>query len=63
MSDPAYLALRDNRSKRESKVLDGIPTTEREVGELISTKGSFSEDATVLVWVEMTLKDMMDEEE
>ena len=49
LSDPSYLALRDNRSEKEVRVLDGIPTRERSAGELISTKGSFSEDASVLV--------------
>lgn len=63
MSDPAYLALRVNRSEKEVKVLSGIPTIERNAGELISTKGSFSKDASVLVWVEMSLKDLDQEEE
>lgn len=63
LSDPSYLALRDNRSEKEVKVLNGVPTTERNAGELISTKGSFSEDASVLVWSEMSLKDLGNEEE
>lgn len=63
LSDPSYMALRDNRSEREVRVLRGVPTGARTAGELISTKGSFSKDASVLVWVEMSLKDMDDEEE
>lgn len=61
--DPSYLALRTNRSEKEVRALDCVPTRERKAGELVSTKGSFSEDASVLVWVEMSLKDMGDEEE
>lgn len=49
LSDPSYLALRDNRSEKEGKVLHSVPTMEKMAGELISTKGSFSEDAFVLV--------------
>ena len=63
MSDPSYLALLVNRSEKEVKVLGGVPTRERNAGELISTKGNFSEDASVIVWVEMSLKDMDQEEE
>ena len=63
LSDPSFLALHENRSTREVKVLKGAPTKERKVGDLISTKGSFSKDASVLVWVEMSLKDMNDEKE
>ena len=63
MSDPSHVALRDNRSEKEVNVLSGIPIRERKVGELISTRGSFSEDASVLVWVEMSLKNLDDEEE
>ena len=63
MLDPSYRALRDNRSEKEVKVLGGISTSERKAGKLLSTKGSFSEDASVLVWVEMSLKDIHDEEE
>lgn len=63
LSDPSYLALRDNRSEKEVNVLNGVPITERNAGELISTKGSSSEDAPVLVWVEMSLKDLGNEEE
>lgn len=63
LSDSSYRALRDNRSEKEVRVLSGIPTRERKAGELISTKGGFSEDASVLVWVEMSLIDMADEEE
>ena len=63
LSDPSYLALRDNRSKKEVKVLNGVPIRERNAGELISTKGSYSEDASVLVWAEMSLKDLSNEEE
>ena len=62
-SDPSYQALRDNRSEREVKVLSGIPTRDMKIGSLISTKGNFSEDASVLVWVEMSLKDVDDEPE
>ena len=61
--DPSYLALRENRSEKEVRLLEKIPTRERQAGELISTKGCFSEDASVLVWVEMSLKDIHDEEE
>ena len=63
LSDPSYLALRGNRSGKEVKVLNGVPNRERNAGELISTKGSFSEDASVLVWAGMSLKDPGDEEE
>ena len=63
LSDPSYLALRVNRSKKEVKVLSGVPTGERNAGELISTKGSFSEDVSVIVWAEMSLKDTDQEEE
>lgn len=63
LSDPSYLSLRDNRSENEVKVLSGVPTRERNAGELISTKGGISEDASVLVWVEMSLEDMDNEEE
>lgn len=63
LSDPSYVALRDNRSEKEVRVLSGVPTRERKAGELISTKGSFSKDASVLIWVEMSLKDLDDEEE
>lgn len=63
LSDPSYMALRENRSEREARVLHGIPNRERKAGELISTKGSFSEDASVIIWAEMSLKDMNDEEE
>lgn len=61
--DPSYVAFRENRSENEVRVLEKIPTRERQAGELISTRGSFSEDASVLVWVEMSLKDMADKEE
>ena len=60
---PSYLALHHNRSEKEARVLRGVPTGERKAGELISTKGNFSEDASVLIWVEMSLKDMDDEAE
>ena len=63
LSEPSYQALRDNRSEKEVKILDDIAIKERKAGELISTKGSFSEDASVLVWLEMSLKDMNDEEQ
>ena len=63
LSDPSYRALRDSPSEKEVKVLSSIPTKERKAGELVSTKGNFSEDASVLVWVEMSLKNMDDEEE
>ena len=63
LSDPCYMALRDNRSEKEVKVLSGVSTRERKAGELISAKGSFSEDASVLVWVEMSFKDIHDEKE
>lgn len=63
LSDPSYRALRDNRSEKEAKVLSSIPTTERKAGKLISTKGSVSADASVLLWVEMSLGNMDDEEE
>lgn len=49
LSEPSYLALRVTRSEKEVKVLNDVPTRERNAGELISTKGSFSEDASVLV--------------
>lgn len=63
LQDPSYLALRTNRSEKEVRVLDRVPTIEREAGQLISTKGSYSDDSSVLVWVEMSLQDMDDEEE
>ena len=63
LSDPSYRVLRDSRSEKEVKVLSSIAKRERKAGELISTKGNFSEDASVLVWVEMSLGDMNDEEE
>lgn len=63
LEDPSYLALRTNRSEKEVRVLDRVPTIERKAGELISTKGSYSDDSSVLVWVEMSLQDMDDEEE
>ena len=44
-------------------MLSSIPKRERKAGDLISTKGNFSEDASVLVWVEMSLGDVNDEEE
>ena len=63
LSDPSYRALRDSRSEKEVKVLGSIPTIERKAAKSISTKGNFSEDASVLVWVEMSLGSMDDEEE
>ena len=63
LQDPSYLALRTNRSEKEVRVLDRVSTRERLAGELISTKGRFSEDVSVLVWVEMSLKDIEDEKE
>ena len=63
LSDPTYLALRDNRSKKEIAVLSGVSAKERKAGELINTHGSFSDDVSVLIWVEMSLKDTADEEE
>lgn len=44
-------------------MLSGVSTIERQAGELISTKGSFTEDASVLVSDEMSLKDVKDEKE
>lgn len=63
LSDPSYRALRNNRSEEEVKLLSAIPTIERKAGILIFSKGSFSEDTSVLVWVEMSLKDANDEGE
>ena len=63
LSDSSYLALRDNQSEREVKILDRVSNIKRKAGELISTKGNFSKDASVLVWVEMSLKDMINEKE
>lgn len=63
LSDPSYRALRNNRSEEEVKLLSGIPTMERKAGDLIFSKGSFSEDTSVLMWVEMSLKDKNDERE
>ena len=63
LSDPSYQALRGNRSEKEVKVLSGIPTKDRKAGKLISKRGNLSEDASVLVWVEMSLKSMDDGEE
>ena len=63
MSDPSYLILRDNRSEKGTKVLGSVPTKERQVGELISTHGSFSKKSSVIVWVEMSLKDVNNEVE
>lgn len=63
LSDPSYLALRDNQSEKEVRLLDRVSHIQRKAGELISTKGSFSKDASALVWVEMSLKDMIDEKE
>lgn len=63
LSDPSYRALRVNRSAKEVKVLSGVPTRERKAGELISTKGSYSRDASVLIWVEMSLTDVNQEGE
>ena len=57
------MALRDNHSEREARVLDRVSHIRREAGELISTKGNLSKDASVLVWVEMSLKDMTNEKE
>ena len=57
------MALCDNRSERDFRVLSGVSTIERQAGELISTKGSFTEDASVLVSDEMSLKDVKDEKE
>lgn len=58
LSDPSYLALRVNRSEKEAKALNGVPVIERNAAQLISTKGSFSTDASVLVWVEMSIEDI-----
>ena len=63
LSDPSYMALRDNRSEREVRMLRGVPTGARTAGDLVSIEGSFSKDASVLVWEEMSLKEMDDEEE
>ena len=63
LSDPSFRALRDSRSEKEVKVLGSIPTIERNAGELKLTKGNSSEDASVLVCVEMSLVNMNDEEE
>ena len=63
LSDPSYLALRKNPSEREVSVLKAIPTKKLIAGELIYTKGSLSEGASVLIWVEMSVKDMKDGEE
>ena len=63
LSDPSYRALRDSRSEKEVKVLGSIPTSERKAGDLILSKGNVSEDASVLVWVEMSLGNMDDEGE
>ncbi|KAK4692269.1 3-oxoadipate enol-lactonase, partial [Lecanoromycetidae sp. Uapishka_2] len=63
LRDPSYLEMRGSQSEREVRVLNRIPTQERKAGRLISTKGSTSDDASVLVWVEMSLNDFKDEEE
>lgn len=63
LSDLSYRALRVNRSEKEVKVLSDVPTRERKAGELISTKGSYSRDASVLIWVEMSLTDVNQEGE
>ena len=63
LSDLSYLALPEIHSKREVKVIHHVAHMQRKAGFLVSTKGSFSKDASVLVWVEMSLKDMIDEKE
>ena len=63
LSDPSYLALRENRSRKETAVLSGASANERKAGELIATQGSSSDDVSVLIWVELSLQDMANEEE
>ena len=63
LSDPSYLGLLETHSERKVRVLDHVSHLKRKAGELLSTKGSFSKDASVLLWVEMSLKDMINEKE
>ena len=44
-------------------MLATIPNIERIAGNLMSSRGTLSPDASVMIWVEMALKDMNDETE
>ena len=64
LQDPLYLNLRPNASERETKLLrNGMAFKQRMAEQLISSKGEYSPDASMVVWLEMSLKDMNDENE
>lgn len=63
LHDPSYLQLRESRSEKEDRLLNSIPARERKAGTLLSTKGSYSSDISILVWVEMSLMNLDDKKE